>query len=154
MPKYALRRRREDVIIQRVHAVQLEERIVADQFRIRMQRSDQRPAREIAVDYQLKDVVMAAVVVEIPEIIVGLIQEVQAIETLHPADFDLYVEVFLVVVEAAPFDGLLELIHADRIGVGNHGPIRRVAVDARDLVRRELENLEFNAGAREREAVG
>ncbi len=89
---------------------------------------------------------MAAVLVEVPVIIVRLVKEVQTIEAFDPTDFYLDVEIFLVVVEATALSGFLELVHADRVGFRNDGPIGRIAVDARNLVGGELENLVFDAG--------
>ena len=89
---------------------------------------------------------MAAVLVEVPEIVVGFVKEVQAVETLDPAYFHFDVQVFLVVLEAAALLSFLELVHADGIAFGNHGPIGRIAVDAWNLVGGKLENLVLDAG--------
>src|SRR5437879_687411 len=96
---------------------------------------------------------MAAMLVEIPVIVVSLVKEVQTVEAFDPADFDFDVEVFLVVVEAPAVRGFLELVYADRVGFRNDGPIGRVAVDARNLVGGKLENLVFHPGPFEREGA-
>ena len=96
---------------------------------------------------------MAAVLVEVPVIVVRLVEEVQAVEAFDPADFHFHVEVFLVVVEAAAFLRFLELVHADGVSLGNHGPVGRVAVDARNLVGGKLEDLVFDAGPLDGKAV-
>jgi hypothetical protein len=51
------------------------------------------------------------------------------------------------VIHAVALLGVHELIHADRVAVGHDGPIVGVAVDARDLVGRELKNLEGDVRA-------
>ena len=134
------------MIVLRVDALQLEECVVADQLGVRMQRRNQRPAGEVAIHDEFEDIVVTAVLVEVPEIVVGLVKEIQAVETLHPADFHLDVEVLLVVLEAAALLSFLELIHADRVTFGNDGPIGWIAVDARNLVGGELENFVLDAG--------
>jgi hypothetical protein len=109
----AFRRWRENVIVLCVDALKLEESVSAGELGVRMKRCHQRPAGEIAIHNHLEDIVMAAVFVEVPVVIVRLVETVQTIETLDPTDFDLDVEVFPVVVEATAFSGFLELVHAD-----------------------------------------
>src|SRR5262245_57134281 len=126
--------------------------LTADKLCIGMKRSHERPAREISIHDNLKYVVMATVFVEIPIIIVGLVEEVEAVETFDPSDFDFDVEVFSIVVEAAAFARLFELVYADRVHFGNDGPMRRIAVNAWNLVGGKLKNLVFDAGPFERES--
>ena len=104
------------------------------------------PAGEIAIHHHLEDVVVQVGAREVPVVVVGLVEEVEAVETLDPADFDLDVHVLGVVVHAVAVLGVHELVHADGVAVGDHGPVVGVAVDARDLVGRELEDLEGDAG--------
>src|SRR5439155_24066618 len=89
---------------------------------------------------------MTDMLVEDPVIVVRLIKKVQPIEALDPADFDFDVEVALVIAETAAFAGLLELVHADRISLGNNGPVRWIADDARNLIRGKLKNLVVDSG--------
>jgi hypothetical protein len=103
---------------------------------------DQRPAGEIAIDHHLENVVVKIGAREVPVIVVSLVEEVEAVETLDPAHLDLDIEVPGIVIHAVPVLGVHELIHADRVAVGDNSPVVGVAIDAGDPVRRELKDLE------------
>jgi hypothetical protein len=75
----------------------------------------------------------------VPVVVVRLVEEVEAVEALDPADADADVEVgrvgggvALLVVD--------ELVGADDVGVGDDGPVGGVAVDAGYPVGGELED--------------
>src|SRR5262245_48411999 len=116
-----------------------------------MKGGHERSAGEVAIHHNLEYVVMAAVVVEVPEIVVSLVQEVKAVETFDPCDLDFDVEILPVVVEAAAFARILELVHTDRVRFGNNRPVGRVPVNPWNLVGGKLEDLVLDAGPFERE---
>src|SRR5207249_1750019 len=84
----ALRRRRENVIVLRVDALKLDKCFTADKRCVGMKGGHERPAGEVTIHDNLKYVVMAAMFVEVPVIIVGLVKEVKAVETFDPGNFD------------------------------------------------------------------
>src|SRR5689334_16120168 len=90
---------------------------------------------------------MAAVFVKVPEVVVGFVKEIQAVQTLHPSDLHFNVQVIPVVVKAVALLRFLELIHADGITFRNHSPIGRIAIDAWNAVGGKLENLVLDARA-------
>ena len=107
---------------------------------------DQRPARHVPIHHHLEDVVVQIEAGEIPVVVVGFVEEVETVLTFDPPDLDLDVHVLQVVVHAVALLGVHELVHTDGVAVGHDGPIAGVAVDARDLVGRELKNLEGDVG--------
>ena len=100
---------------------------------IAMVNIDQGPAGEIAIHHHFEDIVVQVCAREVPVIIVGLVEEVEAVETLDPAHLDLDVHVLRVVGHAMAVFGVHELVHAAGVAFGDHGPIFDVAVDAWDL---------------------
>ena len=107
---------------------------------------DERPAGEVAIDYELEDVVVAAGLREVPVVVIGFVEEVKLVHPLDPPDLDLHIEVFGVEVGAVALDRIGELVGADGVAVGDDRPVVRLGVDARDLVGRELEDLELDPG--------
>ena len=109
---------------------------------VRVIRVQQRAARQVAIHHHLEDVVVQIGARKVPVVVVSLIEEIEAVETLHPSDLDLDVHVLEIVVHAMAPLRVHQLVHADGVAVGHHGPIVGVPVDARDHVGRELEYLE------------
>ena len=72
---------------------------------------------------------------------------VELIQAFDPTHAHLNVEVGAIIVCPMPAHGVGELIHADDIILRHHRPIIRVAINARDLIGRELEDLELDARA-------
>ena len=112
---------------------------------------DERTAGQIAVDDHFEDVVVQAGSGEVPVVVESFVEEIQPVEPFHPADPDLHVEVLRVVIHPVALLGVHELVHADGVALGHHRPIVRLAVDARNLIRRELKDLERHVLALERE---
>ena len=112
-----------------------------------MHLADERPAGEIAVDDEFKDVVVQAGLCEIPVVVVGFVQKVELVEPLDPADLDRHIQVLRVVLVADSRDRLAELFGANRVGVGDDRPVTGVTVNSGDLVGRKLEDLEFHVRA-------
>ena len=107
---------------------------------------DQRAAGKIAVDHDLKCVVVQIGAREIPIFVVGLVKKIEAILAFHPSYLDLHVEICG--IGRGMLAGIVvHAIDADGVIVGNDGPIVGVAVDARNHVRRKLKNFEDCAGA-------
>ena len=50
---------------------------------------DKRPAGKIAIDDDLKDVVVQIVAPEIPVVVVGFVEKVEPVEAFHPAQLSL-----------------------------------------------------------------
>jgi hypothetical protein len=113
--------------------------------------ADERASGEIAIDDDFEDVVVAIGAAEVPVVISGFVEEVEAIHSLHPADFDVDVEVFAIVLEAEAVHSFFQLVHADGIGGRDEGPIRALAVDLGNFVWRKLIDLVLDAGAFEGE---
>ena len=105
---------------------------------------DQRPAGEVAIHHHLEDVVVQVGAREVPVVLVRLIEEVQPVQSLHPAHLHLDVQLLGIARRhrARRRLGVHQLVHADGVAVRHHRPVVVVAVDARNHVRRELEDLE------------
>jgi len=103
---------------------------------------DERSAGEIAVHDHLEDVVVQAGKREIPVAFIALVQEIEAVFALHPANLDLDVQLLRIVSHSMALFGIHELIHGDGVTVGHDVPIVGVAIDARLQVGRELKHLE------------
>lgn len=144
-----VQRRREDVIVLGVDSV---EKCVGFPgcFEVGMHVFNQRAAGKIAIDDHLEDVVMQVGPGEIPIVIPGLVEEVELVQSLDPTHLDLDIEIAAIVIRASSADSIGELVHADGIGVGNHCPVVGFAIDAGDLIGRELEDFELNSGTFER----
>jgi hypothetical protein len=112
---------------------------------------DQRPSRQITVDDDFENVVVKSRRSKVPVVVESLVQEIQAVETFHPTDLDLDVEVLRVVVHPMALLGVHELVHPDHIAFRNHRPIVDFPVDARDLVSTKLKYLEGDVFALERQ---
>ena len=112
---------------------------------------DERPAGQVAVHDDFEDVVVKTGGGEIPVVVEPFVQEIQTVETLHPTHPDLYVEIFRVVIQPMALFGIHELVHADGVTLGHHRPVVDLAVHARNLIGRELKDLERDVLALERE---
>ena len=115
---------------------------------IAMVHVDQGPAGEVAIDDNLKDVVVQVEPGEIPVVVIGLVEEVEAVEALDPANLDHDIEILGIVVSpmAAGASVSIELVQADGVAVGHDRPILVVAVDPGDHVGGKLEDLEYPVG--------
>ena len=112
-----------------------------------MHLADERAAGEVAVHHHLENIVVQVVLGKIPKIVIGFIKKIQLVQALHPAHFDLHVQVLRVAFFAKPAYGIFQLIRADGKGIGHDGPIGRVAVDSWNLIGRELKDLVFHIWA-------
>lgn len=127
--------------------------LLADRFRrpdVAVIDVDQRTARKIAVHYDFEDIVVQIAAREVPVVVVGLIQEVETVQSLHPAYLHLHIQIPGIVVHAFTALRVHQLVSADGVTVGHDGPIVRITVDARDLVWRKLKYLESDVGPRQR----
>ena len=86
---------RHDVVVLRLDAVHGEVRVPLVLIHVVAEARDQRATGAVAINDQLESVVVQAGVGEVPVIVVGLVQEIEAVETLDPADLDVDVEVLL-----------------------------------------------------------
>jgi hypothetical protein len=66
---------------------------------------------------------------EVPVVVVGLIEEVEAVESLHPPDLDVYIQVFGIWLRMLVLI-VMHLLEADGVALRDHCPIGRIAVDA------------------------
>ena len=108
----------------------------ADRFRcphIAVIDVDQRAPGKISVHDHLEDVVVETGSGEIPVVVEALVEEVEAVEALHPADPDLHVQIAGVVIHAVTLLGIHELVHPDGIAVGHHRPVVDLAVHSGNL---------------------
>ena len=134
------------MIVLGVHVLQLEERIEpAQDFGVQPEFVHMRAAGQVSVDHDFERVVPQGQLVEIPEVVVGLVIEIQAVQPFYPADLDLY-------VERGPVDAFVlpavvpHLLDSHGIAVGDHVPVGEVSVYSGNHVLRELENLKAGFG--------
>ncbi len=102
---------------------------------------NERAARAVSIHHDLERIVVKAGIGKVPEVVIGLIQKVQAVQALHPTHFHVDVKilrVWLVVLVLI----VVHLIEADRVTLRHHRPITVVAIDAGNLVCGKLEDLE------------
>ena len=83
---------------------------------------------------------------KIPVVVAGLIQKIQMVLPLHPADLHADIQIGGIMLVAGSHNGLTQLIRADGVGVRNHRPVVCVAVDPWNSVSRKLKDLKFNVG--------
>ena len=82
---------------------------------------------------------------KVPEVVVGFVEEIEAIETFDPSDFDVDIEsggVGFGVVASV----VVKLIGADDVAVGYDRPVVCVAIDYRNFVGRKLKDFEDLVG--------
>ena len=104
-----------------------------------------RASGQVAVDHNLVSVVMQAELVEIPEVVVGLVEEVEPVESVDPAHLHLDVE--RRAVDGFVLAGVVpHLVDGYAIRVGHDVPISKVAVDTGNLGSWKLEHLEARFG--------
>ena len=112
---------------------------------------DERAAGQVAIHDDFEDVVVKTRSGEVPVVVEPLVQEIQTVETLHPTDPHPDVEVFRVVIQPMALFGVHELVHADSVTLGHDRPVVDLGVHARNLIGRELKDLERDVLALERE---
>ena len=95
---------------------------------------DQGAAGEVAIHHHLEDVVVQVGAGEIPVVIVGLVEKIQPVQAFHPPDLHADIEALLVHPVGVLAGIVDQLIAADRVFLGHHGPVIGVAVDAGDHV--------------------
>ncbi len=144
-------RRGVDMVILAVDAA--ERKVVLDGV-LDLRVQDERPPGKVAVHRDLEDVVQVSARIEppeVPEVVGGLVEEIKPVLALDPSDANLDVEVLSVDVRPVAVLGVVQKVGAVRVLGGDHAPVARVAVNAGDLVARELEYFEFLVRARKRE---
>ena len=83
-----------------------------------------------------------------------LVEEVESVQALHPADFDLHIQVVRIVFVAGPNHRLAELCGPGSIRFWYDRLVLSVAVDAGNLIGRKLKHLELDIGAFQSEGQG
>ena len=101
---------------------------------------DQRPSRSIAVHDQLERIVVQTRLRKIPVIVVRFVEKIKPVEPFHPAHFHTDIEIFGIGAGMF-FRVVVQLVQADDVTFRHHRPIVGITVDARNLVRRKLEDL-------------
>ena len=106
---------------------------------------DMRATREVGIHHNLVGIVAKPQGIEIPEIIVGFVIEIQAVQAFYPTHLHLDIEGGL--VDALVLATIVpHLFDGHHIAIGHHIPIGKGTVDAWNLILRELENLETGFG--------
>ena len=125
-----------------MHVLELEECVkAAEHLVVEAELVDVRASGEVSVHHYLEGVVAQAELVEVPVVIVGFVIEIQAVESVDPADLDLDVQGGL--VDALVLAAVVpHLFHRDGVALRHDVPVGELSVYAGNLVLRELEDLE------------
>jgi hypothetical protein len=109
--------------------------------RVQTELISMRASGQIAIYHNLIGIVVKAQLIEIPEVIVSLITEVEAVKTTHPPH--LHFNVKGRTVDSGMDAGVVpHIIDTYHIAVGHYIPIGEVTVDTWYLCTRELKHLE------------
>lgn len=141
-PRLAFGRRSHDMIVLGMDVLKLEKGIdAALHLRIETELVGVRTTRKVGIDHYLVGIVAQTELVEVPKVVVGLIEEIEAIETIHPPYFHLQVE--RRAIDARMLSCIVpHLVDTNCITVGDDVPIGEVAIDTRNGSTGELEYLE------------
>ena len=133
--------RRENVVILRMGAMSLEMQVSNRQLvDIAVVFLDKRTAGRVAVDHQFENILPQTRIGKVPAIVVSLHIEIEPVLPVHPTDLDGQVELLRIEVLTASAMRIVQLRQSNRIGIGHHIPIRKIAVDTRNSRPRKLEN--------------
>nr|GFC67084.1 hypothetical protein [Tanacetum cinerariifolium] len=124
---------RENMVVLVEGEVALHER----QRLVGMKLGRERAARQVAIDHHLEGVVVQVRPRKIPVVVVGFVEEIKAIQALHPGYFHAHLQVSSIYFRVVP-RVVAQLVGAHRVLGRKAGPVVGLAVDARYHVGRKL----------------